>query len=119
MHIKISRVLEKEEEAEFNPCYVKRSGCTEELIIPISSISLSKIHTYCRQDSNQNPTFYQVHLHKFHNQRDKIILVSEEEYNRIEKCLAFNNKKELEILSSSYPEINIKNAIEGLQLNED
>jgi hypothetical protein len=119
MHIKISRTLEHEEDAESNPSFKKRRGSIEEIIIPIESIALSKIRTNCPSLSLYDRTLYQVNYQAFNTHCTKTILVSKEEYDRIEKSLAFNNKKELEILANSYPEINTKNAIESLQLNED
>ena len=123
MHIKIIRNIDNNENGEYkrepwelNNDFYKTNNSQEEIIIPIQYVSLSKI-TIENNKNIRNKEIYQAHICPSIN---RTIIISKEEYKRIEHLLAFNNKKELEELEIiSVPKINIKNAIQSLQVNEE
>lgn len=115
MHIKIHRTIKDDESWVYNPRFNKTKNSEEITIVPINNISLSQLVVESPKDMIYNKTYHQAHI-EF--SKTETIIVSKEEYERIEKLLAFNNKKEIEILSNTYPDIKVKNIIQELQVNE-
>jgi hypothetical protein len=99
-----------------NNRYFIRGGTTVSYIVNLDEVTIYQT-VVNEQSSPYNPS--KILRCVFIPSKALEFEISEEEYNRIEKLLCLNNKEELNYLKSHIPQLDVRQAIMDLQVNEE